>query len=177
MAYNFFKKKILICIEAIKAFFLSKDGFKLFFISLFLVGSWGPILSFYSLQAQSGYSWERSLAYGVVTFVLDGLNVLLLAFSVKWLCNNEYLQFRKALSAAVFIYFPIWLSDVVDLNQSLRVLSNIGLFVSFLFLYSLCKGKVKNFLILLLLHIIFYALNAAVAEMIALNPLLLRLIR
>lgn len=144
----------------------------------------GPICSFYSLYFQENYPLEKVFTYSLTTYILDLITVLILSVLIflifKYFQKSRY--FDYAFKIALFIYIPIWFSDFVDIYQPLRILSNLGLIYSFFILY---KGlqvlfdidlKRKQDLIFYLsisgIHILLYALNAAVSEMIVTNPIL-----
>jgi hypothetical protein len=79
------------------------------------------------------------------------------------------MKYSEAVEKATLIYIPIWLSDVFDAEQKLRVFSNLGLIVSFFVIYKFFR---EEFLKISVYHLILYVLNAAVSEWIATNPLL-----
>lgn len=139
-------------------------GFLFLLLAWSTLGTIGPFLSYFSLQ-KAGFSEERALTYSVVTFLADLLNVLLLALVIK----AQGMKYSEAVEKATLIYIPIWLSDVFDAEQKLRVFSNLGLIVSFFVIYKFFR---EEFLKISVYHLILYVLNAAVSEWIATNPLL-----
>ena len=108
----------------------------------------------------------RALLYSLVTFFLDGLNVLLLSWFIQKFLKKD---FNSSLKIAVLVYSPLWLFDIFDVRQELRFLSNLGLVFSFYVLYKLTEGRV--FLKLSAVHTFLYALNGLTAELIASSPL------
>ena len=141
------------------------SGYSLFLLLWFTLGALGPLLSFYSLQ-NAGFSEGRALFYSVVTFFLDGLNVLLLSWFIQKFLKKD---FNSSLKIAVLVYSSLWLFDIFDVRQELRFLSNLGLIFSLYVLYKLTEGKA--FLKLSAVHTLLYALNGLTAELIASSPL------
>jgi len=141
------------------------NSYFLFLLLWFTLGALGPLLSFYSLQ-NAGFSEGRALLYSVVTFFLDGLNVLLLSWFIQKFLKKD---FNSSLKIAVLVYSSLWLFDIFDVRQELRFLSNLGLIFSFYVLYKLTEGKA--FLKLSAVHTFLYALNGLTAELIASSPL------
>ena len=83
------------------------------------------MLSYHSLQ-KAGATKEQAFTYGTVTLFADLINVVRLGLIIE---------------KATIIYVPIWISDVFDVNQSLRVLSNVGLLTSIFVIYKLLPKK------------------------------------
>jgi len=146
----------------------------------------GPFLSFYSLYFEENYSISTTLLYSITTYILDLLSVLIFAFILSKISKNygQQINFDTALKFITFIYVPIWLSDVVDIYQPLRILSNIGLIYSFYLLYTGLTNLIKNenldikkfFIICSGIHLGIYVLDALISEIIVMNPLIKDLI-
>ncbi len=141
------------------------NSYFLFLLLWFTLGALGPLLSFYSLQ-EAGFSEGRALLYSIVTFFLDGLNVLLLSGFIRKFLKKD---FNSSLKLAVLVYSPLWVFDFFDIRQELRFLSNLGLIFSLYILYKLIGGRA--FLKLSAVHVFLYALNGLTAELIASSPL------
>jgi len=144
----------------------------------------GPVLSFYSLYIEENYPIKKVLTYSLTTYVLDLLSVLILAsflFFIFILFKN-YKNFDSAFKLSLFIYIPIWLSDIVDIYQPLRILSNVGLIYSLYLLYLGLKiifdikiSMKKDFIFFIFIcsiHLILYILDALFSEIIVTNPVL-----
>ncbi len=137
----------------------------------------GPAFSFYSMHFIENISIGRSFLYAVSTYILDIISIIIFAYLVKRL---EKRDFQFLFTLAVFIYTPIWLSDVVDINQYLRPLSNLGFLYSLVLLYiafSTLKMKNKKILLYEGVFILLYMLDAFIAEMIVQNPWVKMLIK
>ncbi len=148
----------------------------------------GPVLSFYSLYFQENYQIKKVLTYSLTTYILDLMTVIVLSifvFSIFKLFKNIK-NYDTAFKISLFIYIPIWLSDIVDIYQPLRILSNLGLIYSFFILYKglevLFNLHLRNkkdlifFTSIAVIHLVLYVLNAFVSELIVTNPILKSLI-
>ncbi len=134
----------------------------------------GPFLSYFSLTA-SGYSSSRAVLYSITTYILDLAVVFIFSciFSkISRLTPDTVLKIYTAVN------IPIWLSDVVDIYQPARILSNIGFIYSFYLLWVSLQtvNKSRIFIHGGFLHLFLYAGNAVISELIATNPLILKLI-
>ena len=137
----------------------------------------GPVFSFYSMHFIENISIGRSFLYAVSTYILDIISIIIFTYLVERL---EKKDFQFLFTLAVFIYTPIWLSDVVDINQYLRPLSNLGLLYSLVLLYiafSTLEMKNKKILFYEGVFILLYMLDAFIAEMIVQNPWVKMLIK
>ncbi len=144
----------------------------------------GPVLSFYSLFFKENYPLKKVLTYSSATYILDLLNVIVLSFFVFFIFKilKSVRSFEYAFKISLFSYIPIWISDIVDIYQPLRILSNLGLIYSFYILYTglqyLFKIDIKKkedfsfFILIVVVHVFLYSLNAFVSEMIVTNPVL-----
>jgi len=130
----------------------------------------GPLLSFYSLQAQEGYATEVAFLYSATTYVMDILTVIVFAFILSKTAKKEM---DTAVKLSVGTNIPVWLSDVVDIYQPLRILSSLGLFYSIYLLWTGLEavGLKKYRAFAVVLHLSLYLINAFLSELIALNPL------
>lgn len=148
-------------------------GLKLFLSAYFTLGLVGPVLSYFSLQGV-GFSPERALLYSALTFLFDGLSVILFALYIRrW--GGEW---DGALYTSTLVYLPLWLFDLFDISQSLRPLSNLALPLSLYLIYKSGKGRApfKEVLLGETLFLALYALNGLTAELIASSPLFKRLL-
>jgi len=140
---------------------------------MFALASIGPILSFFNISFIEKLSTSKALTYSLVTYILDVSFSFLFAFILKFLLKVD---FEKALKISVFSQTAIWLSDIVDISQYLRPLSNIGLALSlyslFFVLKNIFKINYKRLFIIIALFLILYILNALISELIVLNPYL-----
>ncbi len=147
----------------------------------------GPFLSFYSLYFEENYSIPHALTYSISTYILDLVSVIIFAFIFSKISEKYFysINFDTALKFITYVNVPIWLSDIVDIYQPLRILSNLGLIYSFYLLYTgiVYLGKnqsgldIKRFFIICSgIHLGIYMLNALISEMIAMNPLMKKLI-
>ena len=160
----------------------SESGFYIFKKYALTFALIGPVLSFYSLYFTENFSFLNAIIYSITTYVLDLLVVVIFAFIFSKISKNFYfVNFDKSLKFITIVYIVIWLSDIVDIYQPLRILSNVGLIYSFYLLYTgiihlekkIEKSKVnKLFIISSFIHLGLYILDAAISEMIAMNPLL-----
>jgi hypothetical protein len=149
-------------------------GLRLFLSTYFTLGLVGPLLSYFSLQ-EAGFSPERALLYSALTFLFDGLSVLLFALYIKKRRGEEW---EGALYRSTLIYLPLWLFDFFDVSQSLRPLSNLALPVALYLIYRFGKERVEKREILMgeFLFLILYSLNGLTAELIASSPLFERVL-
>ncbi len=146
------------------------------FYSLTL-GLLGPVISFFTLQTQTGYSTERAFLYSVVSFFADLSSVLVYACVLKKFLKIGY---DPSLGIATVVYLPMWIFDIFDLNQELRFLSNLGLAVSLIILFRLLeRAEMSSFrrrFALLSVWVLLYVLDAAISEAIASSPLTVKLL-
>jgi len=159
-----------------KLLFDNRSGWYYFFIFGFTFAVIGPILSFYSLISQLEYSMNRALLYSLTTYFMDLLTVIIFSFFISVLSGKN---FEKILKSYVIVNIPIWICDVFDIYQPLRVLSNIGFLYSFFLLWVVINiQQLRRYAVfVILLHLILYILNALVSELIATNPLILNILR
>ncbi len=154
----------------------SKYSIYIFFILSFTFGLIGPVLSFYSLMEELKFTYEKALIYSIATFIADFISVIIVSFLFFKITN--YKNYNYWLLFYSLIYTIIWGSDIFDISQYLRVFSNLGLILSILILFYILKEKFKNKVyILLAIHIIFYILDAFISELIATNPLILKILK
>jgi len=146
-------------------------GTKLFFLAYFTLGLVGPLLSYFSLQ-KTGFSPERALLYSALTFLFDGLSVILFALYIKKRWGEGW---EKALYTSTLIYLPLWLFDFFDVSQHLRPLSNLALPVSLYLIYRFGRGR--EFLTGAALFLLLYSLNGLTSELIASSPLFEKFLR
>jgi len=147
-----------------------KGFWKNLLLYAFTLGLIGPVLSFFTLQTQAGYGFERALLYAVVSFIADLLSILIFAKVYSRFAGS----FEEAGKEALLAYLPMWLFDIFDAYQPLRFLSNLGFVISLIVLYGFIKRKGATFkvvLALLLLWAVLYALDGMLSEAIALSPL------
>ncbi|NPA54437.1 MAG: hypothetical protein GXO21_07200 [Aquificae bacterium] len=136
----------------------------------------GPVLSFFSLKLQEGYSDIDALVYSVTTYFMDIATVIVFSFITSRFLKVDFSLLMKIY---VGVNFPIWLSDIVDIYQPLRFLSNIGLLYSFYILWSglgFIKQKDK-FIWTALIHLVLYVSNATISELIATSPLVKKVLQ
>jgi len=144
-------------------------GLRLFLLTYFTLGLVGPLLSYFSLQ-EAGFSPERALLYSFLTFLFDGISVLLFALYIKKRWREEW---DGALYRSTLIYLPLWLFDFFDISQNLRPLSNLALPAALYLIYRFGRERVgrKEILIGGALFLFLYSLNGLTAELIASSPL------
>jgi len=152
---------------------LTSFSFTIFFILNFSLGLIGPVLSFTSLTEQLQYSYKQALTYSIATFFADFFSIIIVSYIFFYL--SKKCEYKYWLLIYTFSYTVIWISDIFDINQSLRFLSSLGLFFSIFTLYYLL-GKLnlekRKKVIFIIIHILFYFLDAVVSEIIATNPFL-----
>ena len=148
-----------------------KLSLKTLFLIALVLALIGPTLSFFSLQSQGNYSEKVAITYAISTYILDFLHLFILGLVINEISN---IDLKSSLKIAIFAYYPMWIFDFVDIYQPLRPLSNVGLLISFIVLYKLLKSDLgrNKLIILLMLHLVLYGLNALIAESIATNPVL-----
>ena len=130
----------------------------------------GPVLSLYSLTTQSGYSLDKSLIYGIITYFMDLIVVVLFSIIISFL---EKVSVDNVLKAYVLVNILIWFFDVFDIYQPLRIVTNVGFFYSFYLLWiGLGCLRINMKILFLVMHGIFYVVNAFLSEFMALNPLI-----
>ncbi len=134
----------------------------------------GPTLSFFSLRLQSGYPVQKAFLYSVTTYLMDLLMIIVFSYTISKLFKKEL---NPILKFYTIVNIPIWLSDIVDIYQPLRILSNAGLLYSFYVLWTGSKylNIRKFYLFIAVIHIFLYVINALVSELIATNPILKKL--
>ncbi len=159
--------------------FLRKDlPLKIVVVYVFILNSIGPVLSFYSMHILEKIPLEKTVEYCVSTYILDIVSIVI--FSLLFYAfekRNNLVFFIKLFSLA---YTPIWISDIADINQYLRPLSTLGLFYSIYILYTifLFMDIFKTKIVLyLLVFVILYILDAALAETIVKNPFLMEFLK
>ncbi|WP_097001052.1 YIP1 family protein [Persephonella hydrogeniphila] len=131
----------------------------------------GPILSFFSLTSQSNYSMQKALLYSTTTYFMDILMIIIFSYTISKILKKDLNQILKFYTV---VNIPIWISDVVDIYQPLRILSNVGLIYSFYVLWT-GSGFVtikKYYFFIAIFHILLYIINAFLSELIATNPIL-----
>lgn len=147
-------------------------------IYMILLNLIGPTLSFYSMHFIEHISISRSLLYAIVTYFLDIICIFIFAYFVNFLEGEK--NFYLFLEITIFVYTPIWLSDIVDLNQYLRPLSNLGLLYSLALIFVAFSNigiKRRNIFLYIFAFLILYVLDAFFAEMIVQNPWVKMLIK
>lgn len=142
-------------------------GLRLFLLTYFALGLIGPVLSYFSLQG-AGFSPERALLYSLLTFLFDGLSVLLFALYLKRGWKESW---DGALYKSTLIYLPLWLFDFFDVSQALRPMSNLALPLSIYLIYRFAEGKTGKVFVGSALFLALYSLNGLTAELIASSPL------
>jgi len=154
----------------------NQSGWDYFIKYALTFGLIGPVLSFYSLTTQMKYSIGKAFLYSVTTYFMDLLVVLVFSYLVFRLFERD---FHKTLKMYVLVNIPIWLSDIFDIYQPLRILSNVGLIYSFYILYKVLESidLKKKFIILSVFHLVLYVIDAVLSEIIATNPVLLKLLQ
>ena len=154
----------------------NQTGWDYFFRYALTFGLIGPVLSFYSLTTQMKYSIGKAFLYSITTYLMDLLVVLIFSYFVFRFFKKD---FHRVLKMYILVNIPIWLSDISDIYQPLRILSNIGLIYSFYLLYRGLEiiGLKKRFFILSVFHLILYVMDAVLSEIIATNPILLKLLQ
>ncbi len=153
-----------------------KSGWYYFFVYGFTFALIGPVLSLYSLIFQMSYSFNKAVLYSLTTYFMDLLTVIIFSFLLSVLSG---LNFEKILKFYVVVNIPVWIGDIFDIYQPIRILSNLGFLYSF---YVLWVGTGilnlrKQAVFIIGLHLILYVLNALLSEMIATNPLLLKILK
>jgi len=142
------------------------------------LASIGPILSFYNITFIEKLPITRAVLYSLTTYILDTTFSILFAYILKTLLKMDN---KKALKISIFSQTAIWLSDIVDISQYLRPLSNIGLALSLYSLYfvlkNIIKTKIKYVLILIAVFLFLYIINALISEMILTNPYLKEILK
>lgn len=153
-----------------------KSGWQYFFVYGFTFALIGPVLSFYSLTYQLSYSPDRTILYSLTTYFMDLLIVIIFSFLLSVLFG---VKFEKILKFYVVVNIPVWIGDIFDIYQPLRILSNLGFIYSFYILWIGIKilNLRKQAVFIIGLHLILYVLNALLSEMIATNPLLLKILK
>ncbi len=153
-----------------------KSGWYHFFVYGFTFALIGPVLSLYSLIFQMSYSFNKAVLYSLTTYFMDLLTVIIFSFLLSVLSD---LNFEKILKFYVVVNIPVWIGDIFDIYQPIRILSSLGFLYSFYVLWigigTLNLRKQAVFIIGL--HLILYVLNALLSEMIATNPLLLKILK
>ena len=133
----------------------------------------GPVLSFISLK---DISFQKAIIYAPVTYIADMTVLFIFSFFTAKLLRMDFSTIMKFY---ILVNIPIWLSDVFDIYQPLRVLSNIGFLYSFYLLYTGLRffKKEKYILPVFVIHLVLYVLNAVLSEVIATNPILKKMIK
>ena len=140
-------------------------GLLVFLLASLTLGLIGPVLSYFTLQSQGGYSQETALAYAATSYLLDVLSVVLFALFLR---SRFGLSVKRAFYVSTVAYVPLWIFDLFDAYQQLRFLSNGGLLVSLLYL----KRKLESgFAGSAALFAFLYVVDALVAESIASSSL------
>ncbi len=138
----------------------------------------GPSLSFYSMYFSEGIPLEKTVLYAISTYVFDIFSILI--FSLLIFLMEKEKSFSFYFSLSVFVYTPIWIGDISDINQYLRPLSNIGflysIYLLFVALNSLKMKKIKA-IMYIFVFITLYILDALCAEMIVQNPWVKKILR
>ncbi len=137
----------------------------------------GPSLSFYSMHFVEHISAGRSLLYALLTYILDIVCIFVFAYLVSFLEKKDFYLF---LEISIFVYTPIWLSDIVDIYQYLRPLSNLGLLYSLFLVYrafSALNIKKEKIFLHIGVFLLLYVLDAFIAETIVQNPWVEMIIR
>ncbi len=133
---------------------------------LFLLSLIGPIISYFTLQTQSNYSKYTAILYGIFSLLLDLLSLFIFAFVLK------ILKVKNPLKISLKAYAIMWIFDIFDLKQNLRFLSNIGFFLSCIYLFNILKVKINLKIYLIILWISLYILDALICELIASSPII-----
>ena len=131
---------------------------------LFLLSLIGPIISYFTLQTQSNYSKYTAILYAIFSLLLDFLSLFIFAFVLKILKVKDFLKI------SLKAYAVMWIFDILDLKQNLRFLSNIGLFLSYIYLFNILKVKINIKIYLIILWVSLYILDALICELIASSP-------
>jgi len=136
----------------------------------------GPTLSFFSLILQLNYPSYKALFYALTTYVLD--IAVTFIFGV-YLSRTSSLSLYKSLKISFVANYPVWICDIFDIYQPLRILSNIGILFGIAFLFKKLSdykdGKYAIFSIII--YILLYILDSIVSELIATNPILKTLLQ
>jgi len=131
-----------------------------------ILNSIGPILSFYSLQTQLNYSWKIALTYSIATYFVDLIVVVIFAYFLNKLVYKN--NFSQSLTLSLKFHYFLWIFDIFDIYQPLRILSNIWLLVWFFYLrFKLKNIKFDKFVIIIVTYLILYGINSLIAESIA----------
>ena len=143
------------------------------FVFMLILNSIGPLLSLYSLYITGSYTLTKSLIYAVGTYLLDIISIFVFSLFLNKSIKNFSLS--DSFKFSVIIYTPIWLSDIVDINQYLRPLSSLGLIYSLFLLFLFLKiiNKEKGYiLVAITLFLLLYFFDSFIAELIITNPIL-----
>jgi len=159
-------------------YLLKNVDFKFTVIYMLILASIGPILSFFNITYIEKLPLNRAILYSLTTYFFDTSFSFLFAFILAKLLK---LDFLTAFKISVFSQTAIWLSDVVDISQYLRPLSNIGLALSLYSLYLvlnriLSVDKKRTF-VSIGIFLILYMVNAFVSELILTNPYLKKILK
>ncbi len=154
-------------------YILNRVNLKFSVIYMLILASIGPIFSFYNIHFIENFPIQKALTYSLTTYFLDTSFSFLFAYILTIILK---IDFEKALKISIFSQTAIWLSDIVDISQYLRPLSNIGLALSLYSLYFVLKKilniELKYIAVLIAIFLILYSLNAFISEMIFTNPYL-----
>ena len=132
---------------------------------LFLLSLIGSIISYFTLQTQSNYSKYTAILYAIFSLLLDLLSLFIFAFVLK------ILKVKNPLKISLKAYAIMWMFDIFDLKQNLRFLSNIGPFLSCIYLFNVLKIKINIKIYLIILWVSLYILDALICELIASSPI------
>ena len=146
-----------------------KSSWQGYFLKYALIfGLIGPVLSFISLK---DISFQKAVIYAPTTYIAD-MTVLFIFSSLA--AKLLKIDFSTVMKFYILVNIPIWLSDIFDIYQPLRVLSNLGFLYSFYLLYIGLKffKKEKYLLPVFVIHLVLYVLDAVLSEIIATNPIL-----
>lgn len=154
----------------------SNYAFQIFILLNFTFGLIGPMLSFYSLKKDMSIEYKTASIYSLITFLADFFSILI----VSWIFFKitRFKNYKFWLLLYSLVYTVVWIFDIFDISQYLRFLSILGLIMSSLLLFLIIKRKfdIKIRLVLLIIHILFYFLDAVLSEMIATNPILIKVV-
>ncbi len=134
----------------------------------------GPVLSFYSLTHQLDYTTSRAFLYSITTYSMDLISLFLFSLILRL---SFGVRFSEAFTLYVVVNLPLWLADVFDLSQELRFLSNLGFLYSLYVLWVGARVLALPGFRVISFHAVIYLLNSALSELIATNPVLLRILR
>lgn len=143
-----------------------------FFKYALTFGLIGPVLSFISLK---DIFFQKAIIYAPATYIADMTVLFVFSFLVSKLLK---IDFPTVMKFYILVNIPIWLSDIFDIYQPLRVLSNLGFLYSFYLLYIGLKffKKEKYILPVFVIHLVLYVLDAVLSEIIATNPILKKML-